>query len=63
MATAKQKRSDDALVKEFTNHYLYGMPVSPELQAILDDDDKRQEFIEDHSFDPEILEKYESENH
>ncbi len=59
MATAKRKKTDAELVKEFTNHYLYSTPVSPEMQAIMDDDDKWQEFLEDHSFDKEILEKYE----
>jgi hypothetical protein len=48
---------DMGLAKQFTNHVLYGTPMSPELQAIVDDDEKYKQFLEDTSLDPEMLEK------
>jgi hypothetical protein len=65
-STKKQERpvpsaasSEISLVKEFTRHVLYGLPVGPELQAIIDDPERYRRFCEDTSLDPEIQEKYE----
>jgi hypothetical protein len=51
--------SEISLVKEFTRHVLYGLPLGPELQAIIDDPERYRRFCEDTSLDPEIQEKYE----
>ena len=67
MATAnKQGKASPAasfprinLVNEFTRHVLYGLPVSPELRAILGDPERYKQFCEGTSLDPEIQEKYE----
>ncbi|HXW90990.1 MAG TPA: hypothetical protein VEK33_10635 [Terriglobales bacterium] len=67
MATAnKQGKASPApsfppinLVNEFTRHVLYGLPVGPELRAILGDPERYKQFCEGTSLDPEIQEKYE----
>jgi hypothetical protein len=67
MATAKKQEkpspaagsSEISLVKEFTRHVLYGLPVGPELQAIIEDPERYRRFCEDTPLDPEIQEKYE----
>ncbi|HXY07141.1 MAG TPA: hypothetical protein VEI52_04730 [Terriglobales bacterium] len=51
--------SEISLVKEFTRHVLYGLPVSQELQAIIDDPERYKQFCEGTSLDPEIQEKFE----
>jgi len=51
--------SEINLVKEFTRHVLYGLPVSRELQAIIDDPELYRQFCEGTSLDPEIQEMYE----
>jgi hypothetical protein len=65
-STGKQEKSSSApgsseisLVKEFTRHVLYGLPVGSELQAIIDDPERYRRFCEDTSVDPEIQEKFE----
>ncbi len=67
MATAnRQEKASPALrslkislVNEFTRHVLYGLPVGPELRAILGDPERYKQFCEGTSLDPEIQEKYE----
>jgi hypothetical protein len=49
------------LAKQLTNYMLYNTPVGPELQAIMDDPIRWEEFCEETSLDPEILEQYEDE--
>jgi len=51
--------SETTLVKEFTRHVLYGLPVGRELQAIIDDPELYRQFCEGTSLDPEIQEMYE----
>jgi hypothetical protein len=67
MTTAKKQEkvalapgsSEIRLVKEFTRHVLYGLPLSQELQAIIDDPERYRQFCEGTSLDPEIQEMYE----
>jgi hypothetical protein len=51
--------SEISLVKEFTRHVLYGLPLGSELQAIIDDPERYRRFCEDTSLDPEIQDKFE----
>jgi hypothetical protein len=51
--------SEINLVKEFTRHVLYGLPLSRELQSIIDDPERYRQFCEGTSLDPEIQEMYE----
>jgi hypothetical protein len=64
--TKKQEKPSPAagsseinLVKEFTRHVLYGLPVGSELQAIMDDPERYRRFCEETSLDPEIQEQFE----